>query len=95
MFALTGSNVTFLIAGIVKGTVLPCLKAKLCFLKNSIRESIAASVIFCDCNMFSIKEPECDEVGGDALYRDDDITDVGDDEVNDDSEDGNTGDGLR
>jgi hypothetical protein len=46
--------------------------------------------------MFSIKEPECDGVGdGDALYREDDITDVGDDEVNDDGGDGTTRNGSR
>jgi hypothetical protein len=65
----------------VIGAVLPLFQAKLCFLKNSIRESIAATVNFFDCIMSSIKEPECNGVG-EVVWSDDAITEVGDDEVN-------------
>lgn len=69
------SNVTLLFAWNVDAGGLPCLHAMLCFLKNSSRESMAASVNFCFCIMLSM-------VGEEVVYSDDDaITEVGDDDV--------------
>ena len=79
MAFLSASNVTRLLAW-EKGVALLFFHAKLCFLRNSRRESIAASVNFCDCRILSIKVPELDWVGG-LLYSDDAVTEVGDDEV--------------